>query len=47
MTDPLTERVLKFKRGIQGLVVPYEEVRKDIENKHQLQIFFILPNAMG
>lgn len=35
MTDPLTERALKFKRGIQELLVPYEEVRKDIENKRK------------
>ena len=33
--DPLTERALKFNRGIQGLLVPYEEVRKDVENKRK------------
>ncbi|KAF0746713.1 tigger transposable element-derived protein 1-like [Aphis craccivora] len=35
MTDPLTERAFKFKRGIQELLVPYEEVCKDIENKRK------------
>ncbi|XP_060846248.1 tigger transposable element-derived protein 1-like, partial [Rhopalosiphum padi] len=35
MTVPLTERALKFKRRIQELLVPYEEVRKDIENKRK------------
>ncbi|XP_050063106.1 tigger transposable element-derived protein 1-like [Aphis gossypii] len=34
-TDPLTERALKFKRGIQELLVPYEEIRKDVENKRK------------
>ncbi|KAL4084407.1 hypothetical protein QTP88_028230 [Uroleucon formosanum] len=34
-TDPLTERALKFKRGIQELLVPYKEVRKDVENKRK------------
>lgn len=34
-TDPLTERALKLKRGIQELLVPYEKIRKDIENKRK------------
>lgn len=34
-TDPLTERTLKIKRGIQELLVPYEEVRNDVENKRK------------
>lgn len=35
MTDLLTERALKFKSGIQELLLPYEEVRKAIENKRK------------
>lgn len=34
-TDPFTERALKFKRGIQELLVPDEEVRKDVKNKRK------------
>jgi len=47
-TDSLTERALKFKRRIQELHVPYEEVHKDMENKrnrHLSQSFFIFPNV--
>lgn len=32
-TDPLMERALRFKRGLQLLVLPYEESRKEFEKK--------------
>lgn len=42
-TDPLTEKHYSSKE--ESKFVPYEEVRKDVENKRKLLLsFFILPN---
>jgi len=48
-TKSLTKKALMFKRGIQELLVPYEEVRKDRKQKEtniNNTFFFILPNIL-
>lgn len=32
-TDPIMDRALRFKRGLQELMLPYKEVKKDLEKK--------------